>query len=90
MRVAFVTLEYPPFIIDSAGICSSHIEEEFADENALANAINAVLDDKSMRDEMAENAYIFMKDNLSWMTVAKRTYSVYHEVISHGKSSSKV
>jgi len=30
MRVAFVTFEYPPFIIDSAGICSSHIDEEFA------------------------------------------------------------
>ncbi len=60
------------------------------DEDALARAIIAILDNKPMCDEMAENAYIFMKDNLSWMTVAKRTYSVYHEVISHGKSSSKV
>lgn len=60
------------------------------DEKSLANAIIEVLDNKSMRDEMAQNAYTFMKDNLSWMIVAKKTCSVYHEVMSHERGPSRV
>ncbi|MCM2465812.1 glycosyltransferase family 4 protein [Methanoculleus oceani] len=60
------------------------------DEKALADAIIAVLNDKQACDEMAQNAYAFMKENLSWATIAKRMHAVYHEVASRERKPSGV
>ena len=40
-----------------------------------------------MRNEMAQSAYVFMKENLSWQTIAARTHDIYHEETSHKRKS---
>jgi len=59
------------------------------DENALADAIISILGNKRMCDEMARNAYRFMKENLSWIVIAKRICNIYRDVTSHDRKSAK-
>ncbi len=56
------------------------------DEAALADAISTILGDEQMRDEMAQGAYTFMKDNLSWATIAKKTHEIYNKVTFHERN----
>jgi hypothetical protein len=41
MRVAFVTLEYPPFVIGGAGVYAAHVTEELAN---LGHQVVAITD----------------------------------------------
>lgn len=60
------------------------------DEKALADAVITLLSNTQARDEMGQNAYTFMKENLSWVTIAKKMHAVYHEVTSREREPSGV
>lgn len=43
----------------------------------LSHAIDRILSDKSFADQLAQNAYEFVKDNLTWDANALRTIAIY-------------
>lgn len=51
------------------------------DSKSLANAIVKVLKDNKLRTQMGENAYIKMKEDLSWDVIAEKTVYVYEHVM---------
>ena len=51
------------------------------DVKALADAIVKLLNDDGLREEMGENAYNKMREELSWGGIAEKTIEVYKEMI---------
>jgi len=47
----------------------------------LSAKIALLLNDKNLREKLAQNAYQFVNVNLSWKDVAKKTLKVYEELI---------
>lgn len=47
------------------------------DSKMLAARIIQVLNDDNLRSKMSENAYNYMKTELSWETIAKKTFKIY-------------
>ena len=56
------------------------------DEKALADVIIKLLKDEKLRNEMGENAYKKMKEELSWGKIAEKTIEIYKEVINEYKN----
>jgi glycosyltransferase involved in cell wall biosynthesis len=56
------------------------------DSDALAEAIIKLLQDEKLRKRMGENAYIKMKEELSWDKIAEKTIEVYKEAINEHKN----
>jgi len=52
------------------------------DVNALAEAIIKLLKNDELRREMGKNAYIKMKEELSWDKIAEKTITVYNEAVT--------
>jgi glycosyltransferase involved in cell wall biosynthesis len=55
------------------------------DEKALADAIIKLLKDDNLRKKMGENAYIKMKEELSWDKISEKTIEIYKEAIIEHK-----
>ena len=55
------------------------------DSFALANAIQQLLQNETMRESMGNEAYNKMKSELSWKVVAQKTVDVYACAINHNK-----
>ncbi|MDD3042317.1 MAG: glycosyltransferase family 4 protein [Methanosarcinaceae archaeon] len=51
------------------------------DPDSLADALIDILKDESLRKEMGKNAYIKMKKELSWDSIAEKTFLVYTRVL---------
>ena len=56
------------------------------DAEALAESILKLLKDNKLREQMGENAYKKMKEELSWGKIAAKTIVVYKEVINEYKN----
>lgn len=52
------------------------------DVESLAEAIIKLLKDDKLRKEMGENAFIKMKEEMSWDRIAEKTIEVYKEVLN--------
>ena len=52
------------------------------DPELLADAIITLLKNDTLRKEMGENAFIKMKEELSWDTISERLIAIYKEILS--------
>lgn len=78
-----------PVIATSVGAIPEMVEDGITglivppkDENALAEAIIQLLNDDPGRKLMGEQAYVKMRQDLSWETVSEKTTELYTKVVS--------
>lgn len=77
-----------PVIATDVGSISEVVEDgrtgliiRSRDINALIGAIIRLLKDNKLRQQMGENAYKKMKEELSWNYIAEKTINIYKEAI---------
>ena len=73
-----------PVVVTNVGSIPEVVEEGKTgfivppgDPDALAHAITQLLNNESLRKQMGENGYIKMNNELSWVSIAKKTISAY-------------
>lgn len=59
------------------------------DVESLAEAIIKLLKDDKLRKEMGENAFLIMKERMSWDNIAEKTFDVYRDAINEYKTKKK-
>lgn len=76
-----------PVIVTDVGCISDVVLEgrtgfivQPKDNKNLANSIIRILSDNTLKKEMGDYAYKFMKDNMSWDRVAKKTIDEYSKI----------
>ncbi len=53
----------------------------------VANKIESLMDDPKVGKKLGENAYAYVRDNLSWAKYAQRMENVFEQTISNAKKS---
>ncbi len=79
-----------PVVVTNVGSIPEVVEEGKTgfivpprDPEALAHAITQLLTDESLRKQMGQNGYTKMNNELSWVSVAKKTISAYDLTIQN-------
>ena len=82
-----------PVVVTDVGSIPEVVEDEKTgyvvpprNPEALADAIVKLLNDEKLREEMGENAYKKMKEELSWDKIAEKTIEVYKKAINEHKN----
>jgi glycosyltransferase involved in cell wall biosynthesis len=64
------------------------MQVEYAKPKAIAEKVESLINDPSLRRKMGRNAFEYVKDNLSWEKFAKNMESVFEQAISSFRKKS--
>ena len=71
--------------IDPIGPTESEPKEPEQFQRALADAVNALLDDPRRRESMARKARARVEDQFSWASIARQTLGFYEEIVNRSR-----
>ncbi len=85
VALAAVSLGCPIVVSDIAGLgkivrdCDCGIAVPVGDPSAIADALERILSERTLREQMAERARIYADGSLAWETIAEATQAAYRK-----------